>query len=253
MSSLCCCCFSGETDDDERQPLLQPPRPTDPSTTESARRIRPSPPDAATRTHGGRLEMRRVGLSELDQRFSDVAETFHEQREHHEAMARCVAHLRQCYGCNHDNTLLLSDCLKKIRVEHGTHYRIALQMKGYDFSLSAVPLQESGEDGDNRPPPVPGRLQSAQDALRGVSQAAKMTVSVGTKLQELIGWLLRSEERLAEQVAKAAPTYQERQRLEENLQNNLRETRRGRQLSLEYKQSAGEVLNEAAQLAGVEL
>ena len=65
--------------------------------------------------------MRRVGLSELDQRFSDVAETFNEQREHYEALARCVAHLRQSYGCSHDNALLLSDCVNKIRDEHGLH------------------------------------------------------------------------------------------------------------------------------------
>ncbi|CAL8296419.1 unnamed protein product [Lota lota] len=249
MASLCCCCFSGENADDERRPLFQPAGATQPSTTGSARQTRPSHTDTATTTHSGRLQMRRVGLSEVDQRFSDVAETFNEQREHYEALARCVAHLRQSYGCNHDNTLLLSECVKRIRDEHGRHYRITLQIKGYDFSLSAVPL-ESGEDWDNKPPPQ--RLQLAQDALRGVSQAAKMTVSLGTKLQELIGWLLRSEERLAGQVAKVALSYQEQQRLEGNLQVCLREMRRGKELSLGYKQRAGEVLNEASQLAGVE-
>ncbi|XP_059899571.1 uncharacterized protein si:ch73-345f18.3 isoform X1 [Gadus macrocephalus] len=249
MASLCCCCFSGENADDERRPLLQPAASTQFTTTESARQNRPAPSGDTATTHGGRLEMRRVGLSELDQRFSDVAETFNEQREHYEALARCVAHLRQSYGCSHDNTLLLSDCVNKIRDVHDLHYRISLQMKGYDFHLSAAPV-ESAEVRDNEPPPQ--RLLSAQDELRAVSQAAKMTVSLGTKLQELIGWLLRSEEKLAGQVAKAAPNYQERRRLEENLQACLREMRRGKELSVGYKQRAGEVLNEAAQLAGVE-
>ncbi|KAJ3609536.1 hypothetical protein NHX12_024056 [Muraenolepis orangiensis] len=190
--------------------------------------------------------MRRVGLSELDQRFSDVEETFGQQQEHYQAMARGVAHLRTSYGCNHDNTLLLSQC---------SHYRVALQIKGYDFSLSAVPLEPGkGEDrvGDAERP-LPQRLRSAQEALRAASQAAKMTVSAGTKLQELIGWLLRSEERLAERVVTAAPNHQERRRLEENLQASLAEMRRGKELSLGYKRSAGEVLAEAARLAGAQL
>ena len=124
-------------------------------------------------------------------------------------------------------------------------------MKGYDFHLSAAPVESTG-GGDRDDLPPPQRLLAAQDALRAVSQAAKTTVSLGTKLQELMGWLLRSEERLAGQVAQGAPNYQEQQRLEENLRSCVREMRRGRELSLGYKQRAGEVLTEAARLAGVQ-
>ncbi|KAM4631395.1 uncharacterized protein ACJ7VT_000858 [Polymixia lowei] len=246
MSRLfCCCCFSGENLEDERQPLLQP-RPPEQSIVTSARQTRSAAhTDTETLRRSGWLVMRRVGVSELDQRFSDVAETFNKQQEHYEAMVRHIINLRQTYGCNHDNTLFLTECVKNIRAEHGDRYRVALHMKGYDFSLSVVPLGS-----EELPPP---HLRLAQDELKGVSHDAKATISVGTKLQELIGWLLRSEERMAEQVKEAAPNYQEQRRLGENLQESLKEVRRAKELLLGYKQQAGEVLTEVAQIVGANL
>ncbi|XP_071776291.2 uncharacterized protein LOC139927891 [Centroberyx gerrardi] len=249
MSRLfCCCCFSSENSEDERQPLLQP-RPSEPNKPESARQTRPTHDDAETLRRSGRLVMRRVCVLELDQRFSDVAETFNEQQGRYEAMVRHIINLRQTYGCNHDDTLFLSEGVKKIREEHEAKYRVSLQMKGYDFSLSVVPLGSEGEQDE----PLPPHLRLAQGELRAASQDAKATVSVGTKLQELIGWLLRSEERMAELVREAAPTYQEQGRLDENLKETMKEVRRAKELSLGYKQRAGEVLTEAAQIAGASL
>ena len=77
------------------------------------------PPDAQTVKRIGRLVMRRVCVPELDQRFSDMAETFNEQHERYEAMVRNIRNLRQSYSCNHNDTLALTECVGMIRDEHG--------------------------------------------------------------------------------------------------------------------------------------
>ena len=120
-------------------------------------------------------------------------------------------------------------------------------MKGYDFSLCVVPV---GSEGESEEEPMSPRLQLAQDELKGTSESAKATVSKGTTLQELIGWLLRSKDQMAEQVKGAAATHQEQGRLNENLEENMKEVRRAKELSLKYRQQAGEVLTEAAEITG---
>ena len=75
--------------------------------------------DAQTVKRIGRLVMRRVCVPELDQRFTDMAETFNEQHERYEAMVRHIKNLRQSYGCNNDDTLALAECVGSIRDEHG--------------------------------------------------------------------------------------------------------------------------------------
>lgn len=117
-------------------------------------------------------------------------------------------------------------------------------MKGYDFTLSVVPVVEGEEE-----PPPPPHLQLAQSEMKSTSECAKATISKGTTLQELVGWLLRSKNEMAERVKEAAGTLQEQGRLNENLEKNLKEVRRAKELSLGYRQRAGEV-TEAAQIAG---
>ncbi|KAM6974433.1 uncharacterized protein LKV04_016074 [Tautogolabrus adspersus] len=246
---LCCCCFSDENSNDERQPLLQP-RPPDLDGPGSARQTRPEHSDTMTVKRIGRLVMRRVGVSELDQRFSDMAETFNEQQERYEGMVRHVRNLRQTYGCNHDDSLALAECVEKIRDEHEAKHRVFLKITGYDFSLNVIPV---GSEEESEEDPVPPHLHLAQDELKGTSEGAKATISKGTTLQEMIGWLLRSKGQMVEQVKGVAATYQEEGRLLENLEENIKEVRRAKDLSLGYRQRAGEVLTEAAQIAGANL
>lgn len=120
-------------------------------------------------------------------------------------------------------------------------------MKGYDFYLSVVPVGLEDENEDKMPPPC---LMTAQTELRSTCERAKATISKGTALQELIGWLLRSRDQISCQVNEAAPSYQERGRLNENLEENMREVRRAKDLSMKYRQHAGDVFTEAAQIAG---
>ncbi|XP_010791853.1 uncharacterized protein [Notothenia coriiceps] len=246
MLRFLCCCFSSGDSADERQPLLHP-GPSDLNEAGSARQSRSAHSDAQTVKRIGRLVMRRVCVPELDQRFSDMAETFNEQHERYEAMVRNIRNLRQSYSCNHNDPLALTECVGMIRDEHKAKYRVSLQIKGYEFSLNVVRVDESDEE------PLPPHLQFAQNEVKGISASAKATISKGTTLQELIGWLLRSKDQMAEQVKGAAATYQEHGRLSENLEENLKEVRRAKEFALGYRQRAGEVFTEAAQIAGAYL
>lgn len=110
-----------------------------------------------------------------------------------------------------------------------------------------LPLKSAGESEEE---PLPPHLNMAKDELKGASESLKATISKGTALQEMIGWLLRSRDPMAEHVRRAAATYQEQGRLSENLEENMNEARRAKDLSLEYRKQAGEVLTEVAHIAG---
>ncbi|XP_030003819.1 uncharacterized protein LOC115428747 isoform X2 [Sphaeramia orbicularis] len=243
---LCCCCISSENSGNERQPLLQP-QPSEVNGAESARQTR-SQNGTGTGRRTGRLVMRRVGVPELDQRFLDVAEAFNEQQHRYETMVRLISNLQQRCGCVHSGALALAECMRKIRDEHGSKYRVTLRLKGYDFFLCVVPVESENTSDESEP--LPSHLQMAVDELKNTSECAKATISKGTSLQELIGWLLRSKDQMADQVKAAVQTYQEQQRLDENLKENMKEVTRAKELSLEYRRRAGDVLTEAAQIAG---
>ncbi|KAL0167144.1 hypothetical protein M9458_038988, partial [Cirrhinus mrigala] len=59
---------------------------------------------------------RRVGVPDLDERFTDVADTFNKQQEHYETMKNKLHTLASHYHC--PNIDSLSECLKKIKENH---------------------------------------------------------------------------------------------------------------------------------------
>lgn len=81
----------------------------------------------------GKLVIKRVSVPDLDQRFSDMAETFNKQHEHYETMVRHIKNVRQIYGCNNNNSLALAECVKKIREEHGKIYSGSVKAASHDF------------------------------------------------------------------------------------------------------------------------
>lgn len=123
-----------------------------------------------------------------------------------------------------------------------------MRLNGYDFSLCVVPVRTVCENES-----VPYSLQRAIDGVQDISENAKATISKGTALQELVGWLLRSKDQMAAQVEGAAETFQEQGRLTENLKENMNEVLRAKQLSMEYRQKAGQLFIEAADIAGPHL
>ncbi|KAB5530720.1 hypothetical protein PHYPO_G00132650 [Pangasianodon hypophthalmus] len=228
LSSLCCC-LQSHFSEEERQPILGAP--------ESAR-ISHSPPNDSQHRNG-RITVRRVGVPDLDQRFTDFEQTFNKQQEHYECMQEKWKTLMFRYRCAPDSSL--SECLQKIKDEHDDH-QISLQMKGFDFSLAVTP-----DD------PMPDKLKRTQENIKELCQAVKAIVAVGPKLEEMINWLLKSEKSLTKKVKEEAKTYLESKRLRDNLRENLHKASRAKDLSPRYREEAGKLLNEVAQLSGVEL
>lgn len=124
---------------------------------------------------------------------------------------------------------------------------ISMRIKGYDFFLDVTLLKSTEGNEEELLPP---HLKLAQGEIKMVSDSAKATISKGTALQEMIGWLLRTQEKMAEQVKRDATTFQEQGRLSGNLEKNMNEARRAKKMSLEYRKQAGEVFTEVAQIAG---
>lgn len=75
--------------------------------------------DAQTLRRIGRLVIRRVGVPELDQRFSVMAETFNEQQERYEAMVHHIRNLQRSCRCTSSDAQALAECVGKIRNEQG--------------------------------------------------------------------------------------------------------------------------------------
>ncbi|XP_026145066.1 uncharacterized protein LOC113119664 isoform X1 [Carassius auratus] len=226
------CCFSSPDRDDEREPLIQSNNKTP---TESARPPRPANTDVDQRS--GRFTARRVGVSGLDERFTDVAETFNRQQEHYESMKNKLQTLASRYHCPVNDSL--SECLRRIKEKHELCH-ISLEVKGYDFSLM---VRSDAE--------IPSELKRTQENVTELSRATKSVISISTKLHEMIDSLLRAETSMISQIEAAESRHQEQKRLVDNLQENLKEARRAKELSPKYRKEAGNLLNEAALLSGI--
>ena len=116
-----------------------------------------------------------------------------------------------------------------------------MKLIGHDFSLTVVPLGSAGG--------LSPQLKFAQGEFKNASDSAKATISKGPAIQEMIGWLLHTTEQMAEQVKGAAATYQDQRRLTENLERNVTEVQRARDLSQGYRQRVTQVHSEIAQIA----
>ncbi|XP_077050970.1 uncharacterized protein LOC143701518 [Siphateles boraxobius] len=226
----CCCSSPGEVD--EREPLLQSNSKTQ---TESARQSRPAANGIDQKT--GRFTARHVGVNDLDERFNDVAETFNKQQEHYETVKNMLQTVANRYKCPTDDSL--TQCLKKVKEEHENCY-ISLEVKGYDFTLMVRSEAE-----------IPNALKMTKDNITELSKATKAIISVATKLQEMIDWLLKKEDSMTKQVESTENNPQDKKRLLDNLKENLREARRAKETSPKYRKEAGNLLNEAAVLSGI--
>ncbi|KAK7139519.1 hypothetical protein R3I93_016604 [Phoxinus phoxinus] len=225
-----CCCSSPAGD--EREPLLQSNSKPE---TESARQSRPAANDSDEKT--GRFTARHVGVNDLDERFNDVAETFNKQQEHYETMKNKLQTVANRYKCPTNDSL--TQCLKKVKEEH-ENCHISLEVKGYDFTLMVRSEAE-----------IPTDLKMTKDNITELSKATKAIISVATKLQEMIDWLLKKEDSMNTQVEATDNNHQDKKRLLDNLKENLREARRAKETSPKYRKEAGNLLNEAAVLSGI--
>ncbi|XP_051948752.1 uncharacterized protein si:ch73-345f18.3 isoform X2 [Xyrauchen texanus] len=253
------CCQSSPDEEDERRRLVQTqtvrsPSALQPQTVRSPSALQPqsvrspsalqpqsvrSPCSAAKDTvqRTGRFTARHVGVPDLDQRFTDVAETFNKQQENYNNMKEKLQTIASRYNCQTNDSL--SQSLERIKEEHDQHH-ISLEVKGYDFLLVVRPEAE-----------IPEKLKRTQENIGELSKAAKAVISVGTKLNEMIDSLLKAKENMTKQIEDAESQHQERKRLEDNLKENIREAKRAKELSPKYKDEAGELLKEVARLSGI--
>ncbi|KAK2887732.1 hypothetical protein Q8A67_015960 [Cirrhinus molitorella] len=229
------CCFSSPDGDDERAPLVQSDKRIQ---TESARPRAAAKADVAdVDQKSGRFNARHVGVSGLDERFTDVADTFNKQQEHYETMKNKLQTIASRYHCTNNDSL--SQCLKKVKENHELCH-ISLEVKGYDFILMVRSEAE-----------IPSELKRTQENITELSRATKSIISISPKLHAVIDWLLKEEDSMISQIEAAESRHQEQKRLLDNLKENLKEARRAKELSPKYRKEAGNLLNEAALLSGI--
>lgn len=75
--------------------------------------------DVAYLKQSGSLQMRRVNVPELDQRFADLAQTFNQHQECFERMVKGIRNLQKEYDCTRCDHMSLSECVGKIMKEWG--------------------------------------------------------------------------------------------------------------------------------------
>ncbi|XP_018606000.1 uncharacterized protein LOC108933427 isoform X2 [Scleropages formosus] len=214
-----------------REPLLLP------QSAKRVPRVAPFPEDFTYPDEkDNRMTPKCVGVPVIDNYFTDIAEMFNQQQENYKTMTECLRSLKDSYHCSHGDGL--SECLMKMRDEHST-LRPNLEMKGYEFSLVL-----SSDI-------VPEKLQKAQEWVKTLCLTAKAITATSTKLQEMIKWVLQSEEDFMRQVKKATPNFLDQRRVESNLNEDLKEVKRAKQQSKKYGQEAGDLVNEVVHLTSI--
>ncbi|XP_069511195.1 uncharacterized protein [Ambystoma mexicanum] len=257
--SLCCCDWFTNSSADERQPIsthnpTQQQRymggniyenvPTDdPSFLDtgpaSSKRITHGTAASADLLHDQKVTMKLVDIPDMDKLFSDIAETFNEQHEHHLAMTSSIKGLQDVCHCGGSSSL--TDCIKKLNPENGDH-DVQLQMKGYTFSLCVRDDQD-----------VPERLEQARMQVEKLSRSTKLILATETKLQEMIRSVLQSKSRLVDSLKATQRAYLDQVRVEANLEDNFQKVGLVQQKSKHYQDEAKGVLNEVAKHTGLTL
>ncbi|KAL7826870.1 hypothetical protein AOLI_G00320790 [Acnodon oligacanthus] len=122
----------------QREPLIGEP--------ESARRSRP--PSNGSVQRSGNVVARHVGIPDVDQRFADVVEMFNKQQEHYECMEEKRKTLMYRYRCSVDDSL--SDCLKKMKDEHGEAQALGELRKDEPLPPDGSSSSQAGNQGLNQ-------------------------------------------------------------------------------------------------------
>ncbi|XP_043941084.1 uncharacterized protein LOC122813039 [Protopterus annectens] len=233
MFPCCCKCFTKTSADAERQPL-------------SARTIGPYSKAAYgtdsletardTTVKKGKVNAKLVGVPDIDHLFTDIGDTFNKQHQHCLEISEYIRQVNESYKCPPNSSF--SVCLQKIKEKH-RDLEINVQMQGYSFMLEVQP--EGAHE----------KLLHTQQQIKNLSLATKSVLAAGTTLQEMINYVLQKEEELTDRVKKMDLAYQDKVRVESNLKENLQEVRRTKQLSVQYRETANQVLAEMAQLADI--
>ncbi|KAM4692257.1 uncharacterized protein WCC33_017055 [Rhinophrynus dorsalis] len=186
-----------------------------------------------------RLVVKHVGVPGIDKNFTDIANFYNEQVEHHETMTQCMSALAEA---SHSSPNLTS-CIQRLKEEYND-YNIRVQMEGYNFSL----LMKTEED-------LPEKLEQAQEYMKKLSRATKLLIGNQTRLGEMVFTVLQTQNKneMIDKIKEFNTGYLDQVRLTENLEENLRKIDQARQLSKEYEEEANNILKEVAEIAGATL
>ncbi|KAJ1129301.1 hypothetical protein NDU88_007672 [Pleurodeles waltl] len=186
-----------------------------------------------------KLIVKLVDIPDVDKLFSDIADTFNEQREHHLSMGESIRELQGVCRCAANSSL--KSCIEKLQMDNGD-CDVQLQMKGYNFSLHV----KNGED-------VPENLEQAQVQVEKLSKATRLILANETKLQEMIRSVLHSKSQLSESLKQRQLAYLDQVRVEANLDDNFVKVGLVQQKSRQYLEEAKSILKEVAELSGLTL
>ncbi|XP_075072960.1 uncharacterized protein LOC142161336 [Mixophyes fleayi] len=217
MSCFSCfgCCV--ETSEEENEPLSKGLR---------------IPRQVTVLEKGDKLVVRKVNVAPYDEKFSEIAELYNKQMEYHVTMKKSLS---QLYNGNTSN---LAGCIETLKAKH-SNSDIQIQIEGYNFSLVV-------KEAEN----IPGDLKEAQEAMAKLSRATKLLIGIQTKLSGMVFSVAQEKTEMANKIQETNTGYLDRIRLADNLDENLKNIDRAKQLSKEYEQEANNVLMEIAAIAG---
>lgn len=196
-------------------------------------------PDPEDLLKDQKLTLKVVGIPDVDKLFSDIADTFNEQRKHHLTMGDSIRELQAVCNCAANSSL--KSCIEKLQMDNGD-YDVQLQTKAYSFSLHV----KNDED-------VPENLEQAQVQVEKLSKATKLILANETKLHEMIRSVLHSKSQLSENLKQRQLAHLDKVRVKDNLKDNIRKVELVQQKSRQYHEEAKRILNEVAELTGLAL
>ncbi|KAM4031409.1 uncharacterized protein ACNLHF_018874 [Anomaloglossus baeobatrachus] len=217
--SVFCCCVQASDNEDETVPFSKSVQ---------------VPKQVKVLDKGKKLAIKIVNVKEFDDKFVEIAELYNNQVENYTTLKKCLSQLNEVNDS--DN---LTSCIEKIEEKY-SNYNIQIQMKGYNFNL----LVEPNED-------IPEKLQQSQELMKELSRATKVLIGSQTKLGGMVFSLSQKKEEMTEKIKELNPGYLDQIRLVENLEENMKNIDKAKQLSTEYEEEASEVLRNIAHIAGV--
>ncbi|KAM3922499.1 uncharacterized protein RB166_011667 [Leptodactylus fuscus] len=221
MSFLYCCCLQASDEDEEEETL---------PFSKSAQ----TPKQVMVLEKGKKLIVKKVNVTEYDDKFTEIAELYNHQVENYVAMKTSLSQLNEV-----NNSADLTGCMEVIKEKY-SHHDIQIQMKGYNFSL----LVKATEN-------IPENLQESQELMKELNRATKVLLGSQMKLGGIMFSGSQIQEEMANQIKEVNPGYLDQVRLVENLKENMKNTDQAKLWSAEYEEEAGQVLREVAHIAGV--
>ncbi|KAM4664450.1 uncharacterized protein O3C94_012546 [Discoglossus pictus] len=221
MSIFSCCCCREKSSEEERHSFAKPI-----NTQKTVKEL----------NIGEQLLVRNVNVPDIDQQFKDVAALYNEEVEHCGTIADCITRLADISHCEPS----LTTCIRTLKEKHD-ECDIKVNIDGYNFSLIV-----NAKD-------VPEDLQQAQELLQKLSHAAKAINKSQIRLGEMVNTVLQNKTQMADKVKELNPAHLDQIRLGDNLDANVRNVDKAKQLSREYEEEANRVFREIANIVEAQI